>query len=125
MGKGNEVTRLNRTQAVYEALAMRRQGWPFTEVARRLNITTVEAQEYARAGYAQMIAETSDEVRAAVEDRIDNIIRIAHEDMRLAQTQSERTALLRVLLAAESQRARLLGVNVPSGTPDEGGETDA
>lgn len=125
MGKGKEIERLNRTQAVYDALAMRRQGWPFTEVARRLNITVVEATEYARAGYAQMIAETGDEVRTAIEDRIDNVIRIAHEDLRLAATQSERTALLRLLLAAEGQRARLLGVNVPGGTPDEGGDSDA
>ncbi|MFE1644923.1 hypothetical protein ACFM35_05010 [Microbacterium sp. P01] len=124
MAKSKDLERIDRTRTVYEALSMRRQGWPFTDVARRLNITVTEAVEYARAGYAQMIEETGDEVRAAVEDRIDNIVRIAHEDLRIAQSQSERTALLRLLLAAEAQRARLLGVNIPSGTPDEGGESD-
>lgn len=124
MGK-KDVARRDAERLLTETLAMRRAGWPFGDVARRLGITVIEAQEYARAAYSQMATETAEEVRTAIEDRLDSILRLATEDLRLAESQSERTGLMRLMLAVESQRARLLGANIPHGTPDAEGDGDA
>lgn len=67
----------------------------------------------ARLGEAE-----AEQLRVEVEDRIDAVVKKANVDLALAQTQGERTAIYRVLLAAEAQRARLLGLNLRGGDDD-------
>lgn len=100
------------------AVVMRREGLSWGDIADRLGISIVEAQELARVAYARLGEAEADALRVEVEDRIDGIIRKAHVDLALAQSQGERTALYRVLLAAEAQRARLLGLNLRGGDDD-------
>lgn len=100
------------------AVVMRREGLSWGDIADRLGISIVEAQELARVAYARLGEAEADALRVEVEDRIDGIIRKAHVDLALAQSQGERTALYRVLLAAEAQRSRLLGLNMRGGDDD-------
>lgn len=94
------------------AVVMRRAGQDWGTIAERLGISQLEAQELARVAYARLGEAEADQLRVEVEDRIDEVVRRAHIDLGMAATQGERTALYRVLLAAEAQRARLLGLNL-------------
>ncbi|MFC7430668.1 hypothetical protein [Agrococcus sp. GCM10030264] len=101
-----------RVEQALRAVVMRREGYSYADIASRLGISTIEAQEVARVAYAQLGEQTADELRVEVEDRLDEVIRKATRDLMLATSQTERTALYRVLLTAEAQRARLLGLNL-------------
>ncbi|MFC4137134.1 MULTISPECIES: hypothetical protein [unclassified Microbacterium] len=94
------------------AVVMRREGSSWGDIADRLGISLIEAQELARIAYARLGEAEAEHLRTEVEDRIDGVIRQAHIDLAMCQSQGERTALYRVLLAAEAQRARLLGLNL-------------
>ncbi|HCJ49850.1 MAG TPA: hypothetical protein DHW40_11055 [Microbacterium sp.] len=100
------------------AVVMRREGASWGDIADRLGISQVEAQELARVAYARLGEAEAEHLRTEVEDKIDGVVRKAHVDLALAQSQNERTALYRVLLAAEAQRARLLGLNLRGGDDD-------
>lgn len=94
------------------AVVMRREGASWGDIADRLGVSQIEAQELAHVAYARLGESEAEHLRTEVEDRIDGVIRKAHVDLALCQSQGERTALYRVLLAAEAQRARLLGLNL-------------
>lgn len=122
MGKAGKALEKSESRAVelaIRAVVMRREGWNHGEIAERLGITQLEAEELTRVAYARLSAETADELRTSVEDRIDTVVRKANLDLSLASSQGERTAIYRVLLAAEAQRARLLGIELPRGHSDE------
>ena len=113
MAKDKEVERANRVELSLKALVMKREGYSWQDIADRLKVSPVEAQELTRVAYAQMAAQDADELRTEIEDRLDAIVRKANLDLSMAQSQGERTALYRVLLAAEAQRSRLLGLDLP------------
>ena len=113
-----EIEADRAVERALRAVVMRREGSSWGDIADRLGISIVEAQELARVAYARLGEAEADALRDEVEDRIDGIIRKAHVDLALAQSQGERTALYRVLLAAEGQRARLLGLNMRGGDDD-------
>lgn len=113
-----EIEADRAVERALRAVVMRREGSSWGDIADRLGISIVEAQELARVAYARLGEAEADALRVEVEDRIDGIIRKAHVDLALAQSQGERTALYRVLLAAEGQRARLLGLNMRGGDDD-------
>lgn len=106
-------------EAAIRAIVMRREGWSWGDIAERLGRSQIEVEELARIGYARLGEQAADELRTEVEDRIDNIVRKAHVDLALCESQGERTAIYRVLLAAEAQRSRLLGLNLKGQTDDE------
>lgn len=121
MAKGKSLERVEQVRRVelsLRALVMKREGHGWQDIADRLGVSVVEAQELGRVAYAQMAAQTADELRTEVEDRLDAVVRKANLDLSLAESQGERTALYRVLLAAEGQRARLLGLDLPKGLAD-------
>ncbi|MBS1897164.1 MAG: hypothetical protein JSS88_07275 [Actinobacteria bacterium] len=97
------------------AVVLRREGMSWGDIADRLGISQIEAQELARVAYARLGEAEREHLRVEVEDKIDAIVRKAHVDLALCQSQGERTALYRVLLAAEAQRSRLLDLNIRGG----------
>lgn len=101
------------------AVVLRREGLSWGDIAERLGISQIEAQELARVAYARLGEAEAEHLRVEVEDKIDSVVRKAHLDLALCSSQGERTALYRVLLAAEAQRSRLLGLNLRSGGEDD------
>jgi hypothetical protein len=118
MAKSTDLDISRRVELSLKAMVMKREGYGWQEIADRLNVSVIESQELARIAYGQMAIDTAENIRVEVEDRLDSIVRKATLDLSLAQSQGERTALYRVLLAAEAQRARLLGIELPKGAPD-------
>ncbi|GAB3410950.1 hypothetical protein GCM10027515_31890 [Schumannella luteola] len=119
--KGAEVVdpRIRVEQAV-RAVMMRREGADYADIATELRISEAEAAEITRVGYGRLAAQTADELRIEVEDRLNGLLRRAHLDLRFADSQSARTALYRTILAIEGRRAQLLGLDLPkAGTGDE------
>lgn len=110
-----EVEADRAVERALRAVVMRREGMSWGDIAQRLGVSQLEAEELARVAYARLGEAEADQLRVEVEDRIDGIVRKAHVDLALAESQGERTALYRVLLAAEAQRARLLGLNLKGG----------
>lgn len=101
------------------AVVLRREGLSWGDIAERLEVSQIEAQELARVAYARLGEAEAEHLRVEVEDKIDAVVRKAHLDLALCASQGERTALYRVLLAAEAQRSRLLGLNLRSGGDDD------
>lgn len=116
-----EIEADRAVERALRAVVMRREGSSWGDIAERLGVSQIEAQELARVAYARLGEAEADHLRTEVEDRIDGVVRKAHIDLALCASQGERTALYRVLLAAEAQRARLLGLNLRA----DGGESDA
>lgn len=114
-----EVEADRAVERALRAVVMRREGMSWGDIAHRLGVSQIEAEELARVAYARLGEAEVEQLRVESEDRIDGIVRKAHVDLALAQSQGERTALYRVLLAAEAQRARLLGLNFRSGGDDD------
>lgn len=102
-----------RVEQVVRAVAMRREGFDYDEIAVRLGVSATEAAEIARVGYGRLAAQTADELRTEVEDRLNGLLRRAELDLKLAESQGERTALYRTILAIEGRRAQLLGLDLP------------
>lgn len=113
-----EVEADRAVERALRAVVMRREGMSWGDIAERLGVSQIEAEELARVAYARLGEAEAEQLRVESEDRIDGIVRKAHVDLALAESQGERTALYRVLLAAEAQRARLLGLNLRSGGDD-------
>lgn len=113
-----EIEADRAVERALRAVVMRREGSSWGDIADRLGVSQVEAQELARVAYARLGEAEAEHLRTEVEDKIDGVVRKAHVDLALAQSQGERTALYRVLLAAEAQRARLLGLNLRGGDED-------
>lgn len=118
MSKDGDLVVSRRVEQSLKALVMKREGHGWQDIADRLSVSVVAAQELARIAYGQMAIDTAENLRVEVEDRLDAVVRKANLDLALAQSQGERTALYRVLLAAEAQRTRLLGLEIPKGAPD-------
>lgn len=114
----SEVEADRAVERALRAVVMRREGLSWGDIADRLGISQVEAQELARVAYARLGEAEAEQLRIEVEDRIDGVVKKANLDLALAQSQGERTAIYRVLLAAEAQRSRLLGLNLRSGDDD-------
>lgn len=114
-----EIEADRAVERAVRAVVMRREGSSWGDIADRLGVSMIEAQELARVAYARLGEAEAEQLRIEVEDRIDGIVKKAHVDLALASSQGERTAIYRVLLAAEAQRARLLGLNLRSGGDDD------
>jgi hypothetical protein len=123
MGKKTELARAAAAEVEAErlvenalrAIILRREGHSWGDIADRLTISIVEAQELARVAYARLGEAEADQLRVEVEDRLDALVKKAHVDLALASSQGERTALYRFLAGVEAQRARLLGLNLKGG----------
>lgn len=113
-----EVEAARRVELALRAIILRREGYSWGDVADRLGISIVEAQELARVAYARLGEAEADQLRIEVEDRLDALVKKAHVDLALATSQGERTALYRFLASVEAQRARLLGLNLKGGDDD-------
>lgn len=111
------VARRERVEQAVRAVMMRREGYDYDDIAVRLGVSATEAAELARVGYGRLEAQTADELRTEVEDRLNGLLRAAHLDLKLAESQAERTALYRTILAIEGRRAQLLGLDLPKAGP--------
>ncbi|PPG85487.1 hypothetical protein C5C29_06020 [Rathayibacter sp. AY1H2] len=104
---------------------MRRNGQGYAEIADHLGIDPWTAQQLVGIAYRRIAAEEVHELRAAVEDRLDDVLRRLHQDLSLADDQNTRNGIYRLILSTEAQRSKLLGLDIPAGTPDapaEGGQ---
>lgn len=113
-----EAAAIEGDRAVEKALravVMRREGQSWGDIADRLGISQIEAQELARIAYARLGEAEAEQLRTEVEERLDSLVKKAHLDLGMAQSQGERTALYRFLAGVEAQRARLLGLNLKGG----------
>ncbi len=115
MGKGKalEPNARERVEQAVRAVMMRREGLDYDDIATRLGVSRNEAAELARVGYGRLAEQTADELRTEVEDRLNGLLRAAHVDLKLAESQTQRTALYRTILAIEGRRAQLLGLDLP------------
>lgn len=113
-----EVEADRAVEKALRAVVMRREGMSWGDIADRLGVSQIEAQELGRIAYARLGEAEKEHLRVESEDKIDAVVRKANVDLALCQSQGERTALYRVLLAAEAQRARLLGLNMRGGDDD-------
>lgn len=122
----DEVVPLDRLSAetvielALKAISLRRTGHSWGTIASQLGRSPIEVEALARRGYEHFLgAQPVEMIRAESEDRIDAVIRGVHVDLAIAETAAERNSLYRTLLAAEAQRARLLGLNLRPGEGDE------
>ncbi|MBZ4488024.1 hypothetical protein LQ938_11910 [Microbacterium sp. cx-55] len=110
-----EVEADRAVERALRAVVMRREGLSWGDIAERLSVSQIEAEELARVAYARLGEQEAEHLRTEVEDRLDALVRKANLDLSLAQSQGERTALYRFLASVEAQRARLLGLNLKGG----------
>ncbi|AZC14566.1 hypothetical protein [Microbacterium sp. ABRD28] len=115
-----EIEADRAVERALRAVVMRREGFSWGDIADRLGISIVEAQELARVAYARLGEAEAEQLRIEVEDRLDALVKKAHVDLALADSQGERTALYRFLASVEAQRARLLGLNLRGGDDAQG-----
>ena len=107
-----EIEADRAVERALRAVVMRREGLSWGDIAQRLGVSQIEAEELARVAYARLGEQEADQLRVEVEDRLDALLRKATVDLALAQSQTERTQLYRFLASLEAQRARLLGLNL-------------
>jgi hypothetical protein len=108
-----------RVEQAVRAIMLRREGYDYDAIAVELRVSETEARELTRVGYGRLAAQTADELRTEVEDRLNGLLRAAHLDLKLADSQSARTALYRTILAIEGRRAQLLGLDLPKAGPSD------
>jgi hypothetical protein len=120
MTKGREVDSAQRVEQAVRAVMMRREGYDYDAIALALRVSSAEAAELTRVGYGRLAAQTADELRTEVEDRFNDLLRRAHLDLKLADSQAARTALYRTILAIEGRRAQLLGLDLPKAGHSDG-----
>jgi hypothetical protein len=125
---GNGLVPLDRLTAeqvielALKAIALRRTGHSWGQIAGQLGRPMLEVEALAKRGYEHFLGQQdADTIRAEVEDRLDAVLRQANIDLAGAETVAERNALYRTILATEAQRSRLLGLNL-KGTGGEGDE---
>lgn len=119
--RANVAAEIEADRAVERALravVLRREGMSWGDIAQRLGVSQVEAEELARVAYARLGEQEAEQLRVEVEDRLDALVRKGHVDLAMTTSQGERTALYRFLASVEAQRARLLGLNLRSGGED-------
>lgn len=122
MGKGKalEPNARERVEQAVRAVMLRREGLDWDDIALRLGVSRQVAAELTKVGYGRLAEQTADELRVEVEDRLNGLLRAAHVDLKLADSQAARTALYRTILAIEGRRAQLLGLDLPkTGHADE------
>lgn len=122
MGKGKalEPNARERVEQAVRAVMLRREGLDWDDIALRLGVSRQVAAELARVGYSRLDAQSADELRVEVEDRLNGLLRAAHVDLKLADSQAARTGLMRLILQIEGRRAQLLGLDLPkTGQGDE------
>lgn len=107
-----------------KAIALRRTGHQWGQIARTLGRSQVEVEELAKLGYEHLLGQQDPDVlRAEVEDRLDAVVRAAHVELGRVETFAERNAAMRTILTAERDRVRLLGLAIKPAP--EGGDPDA
>ena len=109
-------------QRTHRALVGRREGKTYEQIAEDLRCSPWEARQLASMAYARLTTESADELRAAVEDRLDGLLQALHRDLKLADSQTIRNGIYGLILKTEAQRAKLLGLDIPPMTPDEPGD---
>jgi hypothetical protein len=112
---GSATEDLQRTS---EALRWSLEGKTYEEIGARLDVSAWEAREIVSIAYTRQQTETVDELRTQSELRILDVIRRINADLLVATTQTEKLALYKLLLAAEADRRKLLGLDIPSGVQD-------
>ena len=120
MGKKDIATRDDdaRIKLAGRAFAMRLEGESVDSIALELDLAPLDVEGLVRIAFSRLSVQSADEARAEVEGRLDILVKRVNRDIVLAQSQSERTALYRIVLAIERDRATLLGLDIPKGTPD-------
>ena len=113
-----EVEADRAVERALRAVVRRREGRSWGDIAERLGVSQIEAEELARVAYARLGEAEGEHLRVEIEDRLDGLVRKAHLDLAMCESQSDRTALYRFLASVEAQRARLLGLNLKSGDDD-------
>jgi len=111
-------------QATLKALVLRREGYSYEAIAEELEVSPWQARQLASFAYARLSSEQADELRAQVEDRLDDVTRRLYSDLKIATNQTTRNGIYGLILKTESQRQRLLGLDIPMGTPDAPAEGD-
>lgn len=102
----------------FRAVEMRRTGATYEQIATDLGCSTWDAAQLLSMGYAEMMSETADQLRASSEDRILGVIRSANRELVLAVTPTQRLAVLRVILEADARLTKLFGLDLPPGLDD-------
>jgi hypothetical protein len=110
-----EVEADRAVERALRAVVMRREGLSWGDIAERLGVSQLEAEELGRIAYARLGEAEAEVLRTEIEDRLDALVRKAHVDLGMTTSQGERTALYRFLATVEGQRARLLGLNLKGG----------
>ncbi|MDJ0334264.1 hypothetical protein QMG83_03395 [Salinibacterium sp. G-O1] len=105
-------------QKVLKALVMRREGHSYEAIGESLGVSGWQAQSFASLAYARLSAEAAEELRAQVEDRLDDVLRRLNDDLRLASSQTIRNGIYSLILKTEAQRSKLLGLDIPNGAQD-------
>lgn len=107
-----------RTYLAGKAFGFRLDGMPVDEIAMQLEVSVEEVRALVHVAYGRLSMQSAEEARYEVEARLDVLLRRATVDLQLAESNADRAAMYRVLLAIERQRSELLGLNIPKGTPD-------
>lgn len=100
-----------------QALELARQGNSATEIAVILNVSRATVNRRIRRGLDNLGAETSERIRAQVEDRLNDMLKESYQLLANAKAEGNdrgRLAAVKTIVTIESTRARLLGINVPA-----------
>ncbi|MGB4777479.1 hypothetical protein [Microbacterium sp.] len=118
-----QIAAERQVEDALKAIALRRTGHPWGQIARTLGRSQVEVEELAKIGYEHLLGmQDPDVLRAEVEDRLDAIIRAANVELATVETFAERNAAMRTIMTAERDRVRLLGLALK---PEKEGDDDA
>jgi uncharacterized protein (DUF433 family) len=118
MGKKGVLVTSDDLRRVEQVVEQRREGKSYEDIARQFDMDPWEVREMVGGAYRRMLSESADELRAQVELRLDGVLRQLHADLRLASSQTVRNNIYALILKTEAQRSKLLGLDIPSGTPD-------
>jgi DNA-binding NarL/FixJ family response regulator len=97
-----------------QALELLRRGNNSREIAVILNVSRATANRRIRKGLDGLGAETSERLRASVEDRLNDMLRRSYDLLDRAEDDRSRLAVIKTIATIERDRARLLGLNVPA-----------
>ena len=89
---------------------MRLEGHDHASIALELGVTVAEAAELAKIGLVVDQSQEAEDLRNESEARLQDVLRKAHTDLKMATSQSQRTSLMRLIVQTEMARARLLGL---------------
>lgn len=97
-----------------EALELLRRGNSSREIAVILNVSRATADRRIRKALDNLGAETSERLRTSIEDRLNDMLRRSYDLLDRAEDDRARLAVIKVITAIERDRARLLGLNIPT-----------